>query len=512
MVTPDMILMMDLGIFQNEAPADFTSKKTQRAFDQQLRLVAPLFPEETRKLQNVGIDEAQAAVKAATISLREWSLRTVEGRAETLLRAAGLLRRRRFELAAWILLEVHKNRPEADADVCEAIDFLEYYAREALRISGAEPIVPRGVVAVIVPWNFPLAILTGMTAAALVTGNAVLMKPAEQSPLIARWLFEILCEAGVPEGVLHFLPGAGEVIGDFLVRNPEVSLVAFTGSKEVGMRIANLKPGSIAEMGGKNALIVDEGADLQAAVEAATASAFGFQGQKCSACSRILLLPMVYDTFKERFLDTISKIRVGPPENPENFMGPVIDREAYEKIRGLIEVGNREARLLYQGEAPSDGHYIPPTVFEDAPPASRIATEEIFGPVVCLMKAQNLDEALTIANGVPYDLTGGFFSRSTENIQKVRKEFAVGNLYINRKITGALVACQPFGGYRLSSLGFKAGGPEYLYQFATSPKMPAPPPHRNLPSPSFQANDRNELVYIKDGDRFLGKTICERAK
>jgi len=506
-----MILIMALAPFENEDPANFASKETLEGFDQALRLAAPSFLQAVRDVRPVGIEEARAAVKAAKTACVDWSLRTVESRAAILLRAAEIIRERKFELAAWILLEVRKNRQEADADVCEAIDFLEYYTREAVRIGQEGPMKPLGVAAVIAPWNFPLAILAGMTAAALVTGHVVLMKPAEQSPVIARRLFEILREAGVPEGVLHLLPGSGERVGDFLVRSPDVDLVAFTGSKEVGMQIASLKEKTIAEMGGKNAIIVDESADLETAVEQSKLSAFGFQGQKCSACSRIILLSQVYEPFKERFLDSVSKIRIGNPQDPQNFMGPVIDDESFQKINRLIEMGEHEARLLYRGEAPKGGRFIGPTVFGDVPPFAWIAQKEIFGPVVCLMKARDLGEALKIANHVPYDLTGGFFSSDRTAIARIKRDFEVGNLYINRKITGALVACQPFGGYRLSSLGFKAGGPDYLWQFLEWGRPPNMPESRDLPSAPFQPQDRNQLVYIKEGSRFLGKTICERA-
>jgi predicted delta-1-pyrroline-5-carboxylate dehydrogenase group 2 len=454
------------------------------------------------------VQDAARAVELARQSAPSWAEISPADRAALLLKAAAAIRSRRPSLTALVLLEVHKNWKEADADVCEAIDFLEYYAREALRIAEEGPMRPLGVAAVIAPWNFPLAILTGMTAAALVTGNTVLMKPAEQSPLIARRLFEILLETGVPDDVVHFLPGRGETVGDFLVRSPNVDLVCFTGSKEVGMRIAGLKKRAIAEMGGKNAIIVDESADLDRAVEGTILSAYGFQGQKCSACSRALVLPAVYGAFRERLVEATRKIRVGDPRDPENFMGPVIDAESEAKIRGYLEIGKSEGKLLFQGEAPSAPRYVPPTIFEDVPPSARVAQEEIFGPVLCLMRVKDLTEALRIANDVPYDLTGGLFSRDPEAIRRARKDFEVGNLYVNRKITGALVACQPFGGYRVSSLGFKAGGPEYLYQFLESPKMPEPPAWRELPR--AVPDERNELVYIKEEARLLGKTICEK--
>jgi RHH-type proline utilization regulon transcriptional repressor/proline dehydrogenase/delta 1-pyrroline-5-carboxylate dehydrogenase len=456
----------------------------------------------------VSLQDAALAVEGARRSAPEWSKTPVADRAALLLRTAAILRKRRSGLTDAVLLEVHKNGKEADADVCEAIDFLEYYAREALRIAEEGPMRPRGVAAVIAPWNFPLAILAGMTAAALVTGNAVLMKPAEQSPRVARRFFEILAEAGAPQGVVHFLPGRGEVVGDFLVRSAKVDLVVFTGSKEVGMGIAGLKKHTLAEMGGKNAILVDETADLDQAAEGTVLSAFGFQGQKCSACSRVIVLPGVYEKFRERLVEAAKKISVGDPRDPGNFMGPVIDGEAAARIRRYIELGKTEGQLLFEGDSPDEPRYVPPTLFEDVPASARIAQAEIFGPVLCLMRARDLDEALAIANGVPYDLTGGLFSRDPEAIRRARKDFEVGNLYINRKITGALVACQPFGGYRVSSLGFKAGGPEYLYQFLESPKMPEPPAWRELPR--AVPDERNELVYMKEGARLLGKTICEK--
>jgi len=472
--------------FKNELPYDLSLPANREKFQ---KIIA---------ISNSSVEEAGQAVEKAKRSFPSWRDTSPQERAALLFRTASIIRRRRLELAAMVLLEVHKNRQEADADVCEAIDFLEYYGREMLRISaeGPEP-KPVGVAAVIAPWNFPLAILTGMTAGALVTGNTVIMKPAEQSPAIALKFFEILKEAGLPEGVVNYLPGIGEVIGDFLVKSPDIAMVAFTGSKEVGTRIASLKKRVIPEMGGKNAIIVDESADLEAAVEGAAQSAFGYQGQKCSACSRIILLPGVYEKFKKRFLEAVSTIKIGDLKNPENFMGPVIDNEAYQKIARYIEIGKKEARLAYQGKAPNKGCYVSPTIFGEVSPSARIAQEEIFGPVVCLIKAKDLDEAIKIANRVPYDLTGGLFSKNPKTIERVKKEFEVGNLYINRKITGALVECQPFGGYRLSSLGFKAGGPEYLYQFLDLKKPVSPPPERKLPSADFQKNDSQQAPLYK---------------
>lgn len=514
--------------FRNEPPANFEDPKTGEAFENALASTESDFLKIRSAHRDASLSETAKAIARARSTSGDWAQTPVADRTALLLKAAGILRENRPELTARLLLEVHKNRREADADVCEAIDFLEYYAREAMRIAEGSPrastasesvhslgrasqglpMKPLGVVAVIAPWNFPLAILAGMTSAALVTGNTVLVKPAEQSPQIAWVFFEILRKAGFPQDVVHFLPGPGETIGDALVRSPEVDLVCFTGSKEVGMRIAGLKHRAIAEMGGKNAIIVDESANLDRAVEGALLSAFGFQGQKCSACSRILLLPGVYDEFRKRFLDRVSKIKIGDPKDPENFMGPVIDAEAETKILSAIELGKREGKLLFQGRAPKEPSYVPPTIFEDVSPKARIAQEEIFGPVVCLMRAKDLTQALEIANGVPYDLTGGLFSSIPGSIDRIKREFRVGNLYINRKITGALVACQPFGGYRVSSLGYKAGGPEYLYQFLESPKMPEPPARRELPR--FVADEANELIYTKEQGRFLGKTVSEK--
>jgi RHH-type proline utilization regulon transcriptional repressor/proline dehydrogenase/delta 1-pyrroline-5-carboxylate dehydrogenase len=482
--------------FRNEPPADFDAAAIAAAETE--------FFQRKSSLRDVSTDEAAGAVSSAARASKAWGEVPVPERAGLLFKTAEILQRRRPELTALILLEVHKNWKEADADVCEAIDFLEYYAREALKIASEGTMIPAGVAAVIAPWNFPLAILTGMTAAALVTGNTVLMKPAEQAPVIASVLFEILARAGLPKDVVRFLPGPGETVGDLLTRSSQVDLVCFTGSKEVGLAIASRGKRVIAEMGGKNAIIVDDSADVDRAVEDAVLSAFGFQGQKCSACSRLLPLPGVYEEFKEKFAAAVSKIAIGDPRDPANFMGPVIDAEAEAKCRRYLEIGRKEGRVLVQGNGSKEG-YVPPTVFEEVAAGARIAREEIFGPIVTLIRAKDLSHALEVANGVPYDLTGGLFSKDEDAIERARKEFEVGNLYINRKITGALVACQPFGGYRLSSLGFKAGGPEYLYQFLKSPKMPDPPAQRTLPS--VNANEQNELLYIKEGGRLLGKTI-----
>jgi RHH-type proline utilization regulon transcriptional repressor/proline dehydrogenase/delta 1-pyrroline-5-carboxylate dehydrogenase len=334
------------------------------------------------------------------------------------------------------------------------------------------------VAAIIAPWNFPLAILCGMTTAALVSGNTAIMKPAEQSPVIAAKLMEVFEEAGFPPGVVNYLPGVGEEIGPVLVGSPDVSIIAFTGSRAVGLAIqkqaAEVSGGQdhlkrvITELGGKNAVIVDEDADLDEAVHAVVASAFGYAGQKCSACSRAIVLAGVYDAFVARLVEATRSLRIGPAEDPGAFVGPVIDAEARQRILKTIEKGKTEARLAYSadlGALADEGEYVPPTIFADVPPEASIAQEEIFGPVLSVIKAANLTDALSIANGTRYALTGGLFSRSPGNIARVRREFRVGNLYINRKITGALVDRQPFGGFKLSGVGTKAGGPDYLVQF-----------------------------------------------
>jgi len=394
---------------------------------------------------------------------------------------------RRSELSALIVFEVCKGWAGADADVCEAIDFLRYYADGADRLArglrfGDEPgednrmvYRARGVAAVIAPWNFPLAILTGMTAAALVTGNTVLMKPAEQSPAIAWQLYQILIEAGVPAEVLHFVPGRGETIGAHLVRHPNVDVVAFTGSKAVGLEILgeagqvranqrNIKK-VITEMGGKNAVIIDDDADLDEAVLGVLGSAFGFQGQKCSACSRAVVVGSSYGPFLKRLVEATRSLTVGTPLDPGNVIGPVIDEEAQRRIVRTIEAARAEVGLDLYREVPSTGYFVGPAIFSDVDPSHALCQEEIFGPVLAVVRADTFEQAIEIANGTPYALTGGLFSRSPAHIDAARAELEVGNLYINRGCTGALVGRQPFGGFKMSGVGSKAGGPDYLLQF-----------------------------------------------
>ncbi len=433
-----------------------------------------------------GPKEAERALGAAAAFLPQWRDTAAEKRAGILFRAAEIMRRRRLELAAWELFEVGKGWREADADVAEAIDYLEYYEREMLRLSAPRTIQqlpgesnvyfyePRGIAAVIAPWNFPLAILTGMTAAALAAGNCAVIKPAEQSPLMGALLMEILREAELPPVACQLLQGGGE-LGALLVRDPRVHLIAFTGSRDVGLEILRAaydhRPGQdhvkrvVCEMGGKNAIIVDEDADLDEAVTAIVESAFGYQGQKCSAASRVILVREIHDLLLDRLVEAVRSLKIGPPEDPRNFIGPVIDAAAQAKIREYIDLGKTEGKCALEREAPGEGFFVGPAIFRDIEPHHRLANEEIFGPVLSVIKARDFERALEIANRSSFALTGGVFSRSPAHIEKARKEFRVGNLYINRGITGAIVERQPFGGLKLSGIGSKAGGPDYLLQF-----------------------------------------------
>jgi RHH-type proline utilization regulon transcriptional repressor/proline dehydrogenase/delta 1-pyrroline-5-carboxylate dehydrogenase len=492
--------------FRNEAPIDFSSRENRTRFtaalnevrgemrkpgehndDLWIKSVNPANANEIiRWVRATTIAEADRAIDKATRFFPEWRDTPAQKRAEILFHAADLMREQRWELAAREIIEVGKGWREADADVCEAIDYLDYYGHEMLRLS--EPretqrlpsetntyfYEPRGVAAVIAPWNFPLAIFTGMTAAALVTGNCVLMKPAEQSPLMGAYLYDILFNAGVPDGACQLLQGGGE-IGAHLVRSAKIHLIAFTGSREVGLEILREaythRPGQahvkrvVCEMGGKNAVIIDDDADLDEAVVHTIDSAFGYQGQKCSAASRVILLSEVHDRFLSRLVDAVSSLKIGPPEDPRNAIGPVIDAIAQRRIAEFIEIGKKEAKCVLEMAAPKDGFFVGPVIFRDVEPRSRIAQEEIFGPVLSVLKAKDFAQALQIANDSEFALTGGIFSRSPAHIEWARREFRVGNLYINRGITGAVVERQPFGGLKLSGIGSKAGGPDYLLQF-----------------------------------------------
>ncbi|HEY66493.1 MAG TPA: L-glutamate gamma-semialdehyde dehydrogenase [Caldilineae bacterium] len=433
----------------------------------------------------------EKAVEAAAEAFETWKRIPPEVRARYLLKAAAIMRRRKHEFSAWMVYEVGKSWVEADADTAEAIDMLEFYAREMMRLGGSQPVVPYpgreaelryiplGVGAVIPPWNFPNAIMTGMTSASLVTGNTVVLKPASTAPTIAYKLVEIFNEELLlPPGVLNFLPGPGSVIGDVLVAHPKTRFIAFTGSKEVGLRIhelaAKTQPGqiwikrTILEMGGKDAVVVDETADLDAAAEGIVISAFGYQGQKCSAGSRAILVDEIYDALLERIVERARQIKVGPTVDPSNWMGPVIDQAAFNKIMDYIEIGQEEGRLVLGGhaiETPEKGYFIEPTIFADVDRDARIAQEEIFGPVLAVIRARDFDDALDIANGTEYGLTGAVYSRDRLRLERARHEFHVGNLYFNRKCTGALVGVEPFGGFNMSGTDSKAGGQDYLLLF-----------------------------------------------
>ncbi|PMP84950.1 MAG: 1-pyrroline-5-carboxylate dehydrogenase, partial [Chloroflexus aggregans] len=412
---------------------------------------------------------------------------------------AAIMRRRKEELAAWMMHEVSKNWVEADADVAEAIDFCEWYARQALALQGErQPLVPYpgecnelryiplGPGLAIPPWNFPLAITTTLTVAPIVVGNTVVLKPSPRAPVTANLLVQILEEAGLPPGVVNLVTGEDAVIGDFLVDHPLVRFIGFTGSKNVGLRIqqraAVRQPGqnwlkrSILEMGGKDAIIVDETADLEAAATGIVISAFGFQGQKCSACSRAIVVDRVYDQVLQRVIEKARALRLGNPTKPETDMGAVIDQRAFDSISQYIAIGQEEGRLVAGGEVidhelvKDGGFFINPTIFADVKPHARIAQEEIFGPVLAFIRAANFDEALAIANDTEYGLTGGLYSRNLERLERAREEFHVGNLYFNRKCTGALVGVQPFGGFNMSGTDSKAGGSDYLRLF-TQPKV-----------------------------------------
>ena len=461
--------------------------------DRVLESVNPAKPSEVvARICQASRAEAESAMQAATAAFPAWRDTPPEVRADYLMKMAAEMRRRKWDLSALMVLEVGKNWREADADTGEAIDFCEYYAREMLRLapprnprrSGPVPgeanvlfYQGRGPGIVISPWNFPFAILTGMSVAAIVAGNTVVIKPAEPSNAIAAALEEVFKAVKLPPGVANFCPGKGSEVGQYLVEHKDTAFVAFTGSKEVGLGImkaaTDVKPGQrqvkrvIAEMGGKNAVIVDSDADMDEAVLGVVQSAFGFQGQKCSACSRAIVLEENYEEFVHRLVEAVKSLQIGPAEDPAWFMGPVVDAKSRDKILQYIEVAKKEGTIAAQGAVPagSDGYYVPPTVVTGVKPDAVIACEEIFGPVLAVLKAKDFDEALRIAGSVEFALTGGVFSRSPANIEKARREFRVGNLYINRGTTGALVERQPFGGFLMSGVGSKAGGPDYLLQF-----------------------------------------------
>jgi RHH-type proline utilization regulon transcriptional repressor/proline dehydrogenase/delta 1-pyrroline-5-carboxylate dehydrogenase len=506
------------GPFENHPMIDFTLPEAREAFPQALARVrahglreVPLFiggapvytndvldsynPADTgevlARVHQAGTAEIDRALEAAVAVRGSWRATPPAERAEYLLRAAAHMRANIHDLCAVQVLEVGKQWDQAHADLAEAVDFLEYYAREMLRLGaprrmGRAPgevnlyqYRPKGIAAVIAPWNFPLAISTGMVGAAIVTGNPVLYKPSGLSSLVGHGLVEAFSAAGLPAGVFNFVPGRSSVMGDYLVGHKDISLIAFTGSLEVGLRImakaAVPAPGQlqckkvIAEMGGKNAIIIDDDAELDEAVQQTVYSAFGFQGQKCSACSRVIVLDAVYDRFVPRLVEACRSLRLGPAENPANVMGPVVDRAAQKSIMAYVELARKEGRVLVErmpgGQDCAAGCYVPLTVVEGITPEHRIAQEEIFGPVLAVMRAADFDQALEYANSTRFALTGAVFSRSPRHLERARAEFNVGNLYLNRGSTGALVERQPFGGFNMSGIGSKTGGPDYLLQF-----------------------------------------------
>lgn len=504
------------GEFRNEPFLDFTREENSRAMREALNRVADQLGLEydlviggrrirtaekirsvnpARPAQVVGIhqkagkEHVEMTMQAALQGFESWRLTTAEERASLLLRAAEIIRQRKFEFLAWLVYEVGKNWGEADADVGETIDFLEFYAREALRLAAATtPIqypgernelhyIPLGVGAVIPPWNFPLAIMAGMTSAAVVTGNTVILKPSSDSPTIAARFFGVLEEAGMPPGVVNFCPGSGATFGNAIVEHPKTRFIAFTGSKEVGLdihaRAAQARPGqiwikrTILEMGGKDSIIVESDCDLDAAVTGVLQSAFGFNGQKCSACSRAIVDDKVYDVFVDRLRERVEQLQIGDPAT-NAFSGPVVNRAAWESMMRYIEVGRQEGRLIAGGhavETAEGGYYIEPTVIADVAPDARLAQEEIFGPILAVIRSQGFEHALEIANNTEFGLTGSIYTASRAKLDRARRDFHVGNLYFNRKCTGAMVGAHPFGGFNMSGTDSKAGGPDYLYLF-----------------------------------------------
>ena len=501
--------------FRNEPMADFAVPANRRAMEEALQHVRAQFGHEydllvggqrvktADKLKSVnpshpsevvGIHQkatpelANRAVESAYEYFAEWGSTRPADRVRKVLTAARLLREHRFEFDSWLVHEAGKTWPEAEADVSEAIDFCEYYAREMLRMSNPPPVVqlpgekdemryvPLGVGVVIPPWNFPLAILVGMTIASLVTGNTVVIKPSSETPTVAAKFAELLLEAGFPDRSFCFLPGSGSAIGDLLVQHPKTRFIAFTGSRDVGLRINELaaKPQKgqrwikrvIAEMGGKDAIIVDGDADLEKAADGVVASAFGYQGQKCSACSRAIVDERVYDDFLGRVKKKAEALTVGPAEDPGNFMGPVISDGARRTVLQYIDVGSKEGKAVTGGgPASGDGYFIKPTIIADVKSDARIFQEEIFGPVLAVTKAKNFEHALQLANDSEYGLTGAVFSNTPEHLRQARERFFVGNLYLNRKCTGAMVGVHPFGGFNMSGTDSKGGGPDYLLLF-----------------------------------------------
>lgn len=507
--------VMALKKFVNEPLTDFSKPVQRKAMEKALALVRAEFAKEyplviageelyteqkitsynpSMPSQSVGTFQkadavlAEKAIGAAAAAFETWKRVDGKKRAGYLFKAAAQMRKRKHEFSAAMIYEVGKTWPEADADTAESIDFLEFYGREMLRLDGPHPVVkhpgekgelryiPLGVGVVVPPWNFANAILAGMTSAAVVTGNTVVLKPSSDAPLTGWKVFNLFRDVGLPKGVINFVTGSGAAVGDTLVAHPLTRFVSFTGSKEVGIHVyelaAKVQPGQkwlkrvVAEMGGKDSIVVDEKANLDAAAQATVASAFGFQGQKCSAASRAIVAAKVYDKFVQLVKEKTERWTVGISDNPAHTMGPVVNKAAEDKILGYIERGKQESRLVTGGgKAKGDGYFIRPTVFADVDPKAAIAQEEIFGPVLAIIKAKNFDEALSIANNTEFGLTGGVWTKDRKNAERAKKEFHVGNFYINRKITGALVGVHPFGGFNMSGTDSKAGGTDYLQLF-----------------------------------------------
>jgi 1-pyrroline-5-carboxylate dehydrogenase len=501
--------------FRNEPFTDFSVEENRKAFEAALKKVESELGKEytliiggerittDRKLKSINPSDkdqvvgvvnqadqalAEKAIQTAAATFEKWKAIPPSHRAGYLYKASAIMRRRKHEFSAWMVHEAGKSWAEADADTAEAIDFMEFYAREMDRLSERQPLtrlegednelyyIPLGVGIAIPPWNFPLAIMVGMTTAAIVSGNTVVLKPASTTPVIAAKFFEILEDAGLPDGVVNFLPGPGGEVGDFLVDHPLTRFISFTGSREVGLRIneraAKTHPGQkwikrvVAEMGGKDSIVVDSDCDLDLAADSIVASAFGFSGQKCSACSRAIIHQDVYDVMVDKIVERTQKITVGNIKDPKFYMGPVVDDKAYNKILGYIEIGKTEGRVVAGGgKAEGNGFYIQPTVIADVDSKARVAQEEIFGPVLALIKAKDFDQALEFGNNTEYGLTGAVISRNRAHLEKARTEFHVGNLYFNRKCTGALVGVHPFGGFNMSGTDSKAGGRDYLLLF-----------------------------------------------
>jgi 1-pyrroline-5-carboxylate dehydrogenase len=504
------------GPFVNEPLTDFTKEETARQMraaiekvraqlgreydliiggkrvktKDKIKSINPAKPSQVVGLhQKAGKEHVEPAMQAALEAFGGWSRLSAEERASLVFRVGDVMRERKFEFCAWLVFEVSKNWAEADADIAETIDFCEYYAREALRLARTElPVqmpgerdsllyIPLGVGAVIPPWNFPCAIMAGMTLASIVSGNTVILKPSSDSPTIAAKFVELLEECGMPEGVVNFCPGAGATFGNAVVGHPKTRYIAFTGSREVGLDInksaATQAPGQIwikrtvLEMGGKDAIIVDADADVDSAVEGVAQAAFGFQGQKCSACSRAIIDERIYDKFLEKLKARVEKITVGDPAENAN-MGAVINEASMKSILDYIEVGKKDGRVITGGgpaKNAGEGYFLQPTVIADIPPKSRLEQEEVFGPLLAVIKSKNYDHALEIANDTEFGLTGAVYTNSREKIERAIREFHVGNLYINRKCTGATVAAHPFGGFNMSGTDSKSGGPDYLYLF-----------------------------------------------